>query len=349
MKSALAILVIASVITTPAAADSREQEVVTYLVQQQVLPAHARWQQSSNAFRLAAERFCSGKSRLADTQAAWRDAQHAWVALQPSLVSLPVRNTIGMQAAFWPDKRNLSGSQTEALLASGQPVTLQSLGKSSVVVRGLSASEYLLFDKQHNPAASARRQQICPLLQANAAYQNALALQALLLLQQDNVADRLTTVPNEQYADIHGPLAELLRVHVTALAVMLKKLGTAIGQPGDGAPQLYQAEAWRAGDTLGSLQAGIAASRALWEGSGWRTLVAPLDEDLALSVDQTYASLAAQLPAPPASLETLLASAEGKQQLKDIYQHLMVLHLLYERQLAKVLGVSLGFNGTDGD
>jgi len=48
-------------------------------------------------------------------------------------------------------------------------------------------------------------------------------------------------------------------------------------------------------------------------------------------------------------LERLLATEAGKQQLKQLFEQLNTLRLLYEKEVAKALNVQLGFNGTDGD
>lgn len=324
------------------------QQVLDHLVQDVALPAHARWQQASQQFYNAAEAFCAGKSDLVAVRASWRDTQQAWVALQPSLLPPSAADQPGLQVQFWPDKRNLAQKQTEELLAKPEPVTAESIAKGSVAVRGLTASEYILFDSHHDMADAKQRSRYCPLLLANTTYQFAFSLHLLQIWQQE-FATTLSQVPNNRFADVDSALAELLRADVSALAVMKKKLGTAIGQPGDGAPQLYQAEAWRSADTLASLQAGIAGSRALWDGNGFRALAAGKNPGLAKAIDDVFDSLQATLAGVKQPLPALLDSDEGKLVLKKLYVQLDSLHLLHERELAKTLGVQLGFNGTDGD
>ncbi len=333
----------------PVWADNPETQVLNYLVKEKVLPAHSHWQQASSDFQKTVESFCKKKTSLAGTQEAWRNAQHAWVALQPSLVDVNARNTIGMQASFWPDKRNLVGKQTEAALASGQTLSLDTLKAGSVVLRGLTTSEYLLFDAQHKPDEPARRASLCPLLQLNTTYQSELSSQIVSLLKQDKVEENLTQLPNAQYADAHSALTDLLRTHVTALAVTKKKMSVIANQGDAAAVQLFQAEAWRAGDTLNSLQASIVASRAQWDGKGWRSLLVERNAELANRVDAAYAALLQKLSAQKTKLETLLSTAEGRQQVDALYADLNTLHLLYEKEVAKALGIHLGFNGTDGD
>jgi len=45
----------------------------------------------------------------------------------------------------------------------------------------------------------------------------------------------------------------------------------------------------------------------------------------------------------------LLADDAGRQQLNDLYDSLNVVHRLHEGELAKALGIQLGFNANDGD
>ncbi|MBK8103414.1 MAG: imelysin family protein [Cellvibrionales bacterium] len=328
-------------------AASPEQQAVEHLVNDIALPAYTNWQHTNQAFHTTSEQFCAGKAELATVRAQWLAAQHAWLALQPVLVPPSPADHLGLQIQFWPDKRNLAAKQTEELLQKNTAITIESLTVGSVAVRGLSASEYMLFDRERNLADSAQRARYCPLLQANTAYQLAQSSRALQVWQQ--FAALLLQTPNARYADAAGPLSELLRAQVTAFNVMHKKLGVATGLSGTGSPQPYQAEAWRAGDTLGSLQAGVVASQALWTGSGWRALVHSKQPALAQKIDETYATLQAQLVPLQVPLERLLATEAGKQQLKQLFEQLNTLRLLYEKEVAKALNVQLGFNGTDGD
>lgn len=327
---------------------SLEQQTAEHLVNNIALPAYANWQHNNQVFHTASEQFCAGKAELAAVRTQWLAAQHAWAALQPVLVPPSPADHLGLQIQFWPDKRNLAAKQSEELLNKKEALTMDGLAKGSVAVRGLTASEYILFDREHNLADPAQRARYCSLLQANTAYQLAQS-QHILKVWQQEFAQQLLQTPNARYADAMGPLAELLRAQVTAFDVMRKKLGVAIGQPGDGTPQPYQAEAWRSGDTLGGLQAGVMASRALWDGGGWRNLAHSKQPELAQKIDETYTALQAQLAKLQSPLDSLLATEAGKQQLKVLYGQLNTLHLLYEKELSKALGVQLGFNGTDGD
>ena len=49
------------------------------------------------------------------------------------------------------------------------------------------------------------------------------------------------------------------------------------------------------------------------------------------------------------SLTEMLADDAGRQQLNDLYDSLNTVHRLHEGELAKALGIQLGFNANDGD
>ena len=49
------------------------------------------------------------------------------------------------------------------------------------------------------------------------------------------------------------------------------------------------------------------------------------------------------------TLGEMLEDDAGRQQLNDIYDSLNVVHRLHEGELAKALGIQLGFNANDGD
>ena len=186
-------------------AASPEQQAVEHLVNDIALPAYTNWQHTNQAFHTTSEQFCAGKAELATVRAQWLAAQHAWLALQPVLVPPSPADHLGLQIQFWPDKRNLAAKQTEELLQKNTAITIESLTVGSVAVRGLSASEYMLFDRERNLADSAQRARYCPLLQANTAYQLAQSSRALQVWQQ--FAALLLQTPNARYADAAGPLS----------------------------------------------------------------------------------------------------------------------------------------------
>lgn len=135
--------------------------------------------------------------------------------------------------------------------------------------------------------------------------------------------------------------------------MLKKKLGTPLGRQSKGIPQPYQAEAWRSNASLASLDASLSGAQALWEGidgKGLKTLLPAEQKALAGKIDAAYVDSHAKLAAlEQKPLSELLASEDGRNQLNALYDSLNVVHRLHEGDLARALGVQLGFNANDGD
>jgi predicted lipoprotein len=166
------------------------------------------------------------------------------------------------------------------------------------------------------------------------------------------MAAQLQAFPNARYALPTEAIADLVRTQVTALDGLKKKLATPLGRQNNAQPQPYQAENWRSDSALQNLAASLLAAETLWHGhanDGLRRLLDTTQQDLAGRIDAAYAATRQQLDGLPASLRELLGTAAGRQQLGSLYEQLDRLHRLHERELAKALGVQLGFNAHDGD
>ncbi len=320
------------------------ESVMEYQVRQVMLPAYARWDQTNAGLLQASRAFCEG-GPLAPARAAWQAAQRGWSALQPALLVPETALAPGLRVQFWPDKKNLVARQVEALLAAGSAPTAASLARASVALQGLSAAEYALFDDTLGLDEAARRQRYCPLLLAIGEHQRGLSSR-LAEAWQARYANELLELPNARYGSREEVMAELLRSHVTAIDVMKKKMGVVLGPGGE--PQPYQAEAWRSGASLGSLAATLATSQRLWADQGLRALVVARNAGLAERIDARYGELLQALAAPQPVAE-LVASQAGRERLGRLHAGLQALQQLYSRDVATLLEVQLGFNGTDGD
>ena len=144
----------------------------------------------------------------------------------------------------------------------------------------------------------------------------------------------------------------MLRVHVTALDGLKKKLGAPLGRQTKGHPQPFQAEAWRSDTTLGSLDAALAGAQQLWQGkndNGLKQLIPAEQADLAGRIDTAHTATRQQLSSLDQPFSVLLADETGRQQLDTLYRKIDALHRLHQSELARALGVQIGFNAHDGD
>jgi predicted lipoprotein len=318
-----------------------------------LLPAYNHWLSADQQLAASSQSFCAGNSDLAAMRQAWLNAQSAWSALQPMMVGPLSEGNRAWQVQFWPDKKNLVARQVESLLQSNAAPTPADLDQASVVVQGLSASEYLLFDAGIDLTQGAQKARYCPLLIAIGAHQQALASDILGQWQSsDGMLAQLQTFPNTRYADSKEAITDVLRTQVTSLEGMKKKLGTPLGRQSKGQPQPLQAEAWRSNASLGNLSATLNAAEQLWLGSqtdGLRSLLGSQHQELASRIDNAYQDSRKQLAAQQQALSQLLAGDAGRRQLNALYESLNTLHRLHETELAKALGIQLGFNANDGD
>ncbi|MNI00025.1 imelysin family protein [Pseudomonas sp. ACN5] len=318
-----------------------------------ILPTYTRWVEADRQLAVSALAYCEGKETLETARADFLHAQKAWAELQPLLIGPLAEGNRSWQVQFWPDKKNLVGRQVEQLVSAQPQIDVAALAKSSVVVQGLSAYEYILFDSKPDVANVEQKSKYCPLLIAIGERQKQLAEEILQTWNNtDGMLAQMSKFPNQRYADSHEAIADLLRVQVTAIDTLKKKLGTPMGRQSKGVPQPFQADAWRSQSSLTSLEASLAAAKTVWEGvdnKGLRGLLPSEQKPLADKIDAAYAASLKLFAGNQRSLTDMLNDEAGRQQLNELYDSLNVVHRLHEADLAKALGIQLGFNANDGD
>lgn len=329
------------------------QQVSATLASNVLLPAYQSWSDANRGLAESARAFCAGEQGLSDARQRFGTAQNAWAALQPLAVGPLSEGNRAWQVQFWPDKKNLVGRQVERLVQSNPQIDAQSLSKASVVVQGLSAYEYLIYDTSLNLDDDATRQRYCPLLQAIGEHQQGLAEEVLGLWNgEQGMAAELSKTPNARYADSREALGDLLRTQVSAIDGLKKKLGTPMGRQSKGVAQPYQAEAWRSKASLANLAAALASAERVWRGTdndGVRSLLGKDQAELVEKIDQAYADTRKRLADQQRPLGELLADAGAREQLDALYDSLNRLHRLHEGDLSRALQIPLGFNAHDGD
>ncbi|MFC0708154.1 imelysin family protein [Azorhizophilus paspali] len=318
-----------------------------------LLPAYSGWAEADRQLAASALSFCAGNEDLQQARQIFLTAQNSWAALQPLLFGPLAEGNLAWQVQFWPDKKNLVARQVENLLQQKPQLTQADLEQASVVVKGLSAYEYLLFDSGLDLTDATQRQRYCPLLTAIGKHQQTLSAEILQQWQGDaGMAVHLKRFPNSRYADAKEAIGEILRAEVTALDVLKKKLGTPLGRQSKGVPQPLQAESWRSQSTLSNLAASLATAERLWLGvkqDGIRNLLDEDQAELAQRLDQAFGDSRGRLAALQRPFDELLADKAGRAQLNALYDSFDRLHRLHERELAKALDIQLGFNAHDGD
>jgi len=341
------------VISTPAV---QQEQVTADLAKDVIRGLHLHWQDKTGLMAKNAGAFCSSAGSLEGARQGFTEAADAFSFLQPVLIGSLAEHNLAWRVQFWPDKKNLVGRQVEQLLKKNPAPDVATLEKSSVVVQGLSAAEYILFDPSINLEDSAVKSRYCPLLQSIAQNQQNLSANVLAQLDaKEGLLAAFSAFPNERYDEPLEAISELMRVNVTALDSLKKKLGTPLGRLNKGNLQPMQAEFWRSDLGLSSISATIAASQALWEGNrglGLRDLLKGSEhEALIPRIDQAFAQANQDVVAGgvPPKLAKELKDEAGRARLDKLYESLNRLHRLHQQELVTALGIQLGFNANDGD
>ncbi|MDX1297200.1 MAG: imelysin family protein [Pseudomonas sp.] len=352
IRSPLGLALLSLTLTACSPADPKQQ-VSQALTDGVILPIYNAWHEADRQLAASAQAFCSDQQNLTEARQAFATAQSAWAAVQPALLGPLAEGNRAWQVQFWPDKKNLVARQVEALINNKPTLTPADLDKSSVVVQGLTAYEYLLFDAALDLNKPEQKVRYCPLLVAVGEHQQALAADVLASWQSDEgMAAQLKRFPNARYAEAPEALAELLRTQVSAIDGLKKKLGTPMGHQSKGQPQPYQAEAWRSKASLSNLAASVASAERIWLGAeqdGIQALLSADQTELKQRINAAYSNTRQRLANAQRPLGELLADEAGRAELNALYNSLSALHRLHEADLAKTLGIQLGFNAHDGD
>lgn len=333
--------------------DDPYQQTSAALGEQVIYRAHQQWQSSNQQLASSAQAFCQGEQDLAQTRDDFLQAQHAWAALQPLLIGPLNEGNRAWQVQFWPDKKNLVARQVKQFLKANPEPDLAAVERGSVVIQGLSAYEYVVFDAEIDLSDATQKQRYCPLLQNIAVHQQQLADEVVGKWQgKDGMLAQLTAFPNQRYAEPVEALTAILQAQVISLDGLKKKLGTPLGRSNKDIAQPYQAQSWRSHASLNNLSAEVESALALWQGVeaySLRSLLTAEHADLVKQIDAAYLQAQQELAAFKQPLSELLQDQQQRKALFTLYESFDRLHRLHEKEVARALGVQLGFNAHDGD
>lgn len=352
IRSPLGLALLSLTLTACSPADP-QQQVSSAITDGVLLPLYSAWNKADQQLAASGQAFCTGNQSLTEARQAFASAQSTWAAVQPAIFGPLAEGNRAWQVQFWPDKKNLVTRQVEALVNSKPAMTAVDLGKSSVVVQGLTAYEYLLFDPAIDLNEAKQKARYCPLIIAIGEHQQALAAEVLEQWQsQDGMAAQMKSFPNARYAEAQEAVAEILRTQVSAIDGLKKKLGAPLGRQTKSHPQPFQAEAWRSKASLANLAASLAGAERIWLGAeqdGIQALLGSEQGELKERINAAYSDTRQRLATAQRPLGELLSDEAGRAELNALYDSLNVLHRLHEGELAKTLGIQLGFNAHDGD
>jgi predicted lipoprotein len=351
----LALLVLAAP-GPPAAAQSYSKLNAT-LVDEVVVPAYQRYAAATSRLPPSLEALCASphRARLGAAQRVWREAMRAWQHAQPIGFGPVADQGLAPQIEFWPDKHGTAGRQFSQAMADRDPALLDpaQLSGKSVGLTSLVSLERLLFDDAILDPES--RDYACAYALAIARHQVALAETLVDAWAGPGGFRTVVTgadAGNDVFFSAYDPAAALYRSLADTLDGAIQvKLEPPMGEGLDSA-RGRRAENWRSQMEFASVAANLETARDLYTTQGGfgdfflalggdpavdRQVRAGFDEALQTAQD---------IPVPLAeAVEDPAARAQVQQLVDQIKQ----LRELIRGPVVAALGLSIGFNATDGD
>jgi predicted lipoprotein len=333
-----------------------KQQLFQHLTEDVLLPLTGDFAQAAGKLAAASQSFCAGQSNLRSVQAAWRDVQSAWQPLEMLQIGPTIERRTQRQINSWPVRPKL----LQPLLAESAPIDPQRVETIGAAGKGLSAIEYLLFDKGESAAASKK----------NLASIHCNALQALAMQvkseadglaadwrEPDGFARQLAQAGQPQkdspFASADQALSDVVNLLIAGIdAVKIRKLGKPLEKSADEAA-LDRIESWRSGTSLDHIRDNLRGFELAFFGAGKDGigiddyLVAIERPGLARVIrrelDTTKKALAAIRP----PLQNALLSQRKK--VAALHKSVSSLQYMLETEVADALKIDLGFNANDGD
>jgi uncharacterized protein len=368
-----ALLTLTLVACTPSTPPA--QQLLDSVGQRVILPFHQQFEASATKLQQSSDAFCRqpDATQWSNVQAHWLSAMTDWQAVRLIQFGPIITDNQHWKIQFWPDKHNLIRKKINALLNSSDDITVERIEKASVVVQGLSALEFLLFDQDggqrslySKPKGDTRR---CQLLMAVSAHTQQVAAH-LNAEWQPTGSHYLATLiqpgeKNTEYPNHEAALAALVDTLVASLeSAKRDQLATPMGyrdkagKPVKRKPRPYLAQAWRSRQSIVLLQANIQAARQLFNGGisaseknyGFKHYLNHQISTQALAgkIDNQFTRIINQLDAMEPSLFDAVAN-QPTPQIHQVYEDVAQLVKLVKNQLPPAMGVTLGFNANDGD
>jgi len=346
-----------------------EKQVAREIAENTIVNFHQNFALSTKALNAKSQAFCvnPNETTLGATQAQWRLAMSDWQAVK--IINFgPIKvNNLSWRLQFWPDKKNLVGRKIKSLLKSKDVIDHAKLEESSVVIQGLSALEYLLFDRtgaklSHYQTNKGETRQ-CALLQtvASLTQQTAEHLSSSWQAEDEYLSSFVNTAtitPETNMTDIATgtpPLTQLIESILANLETLKNdKLGAPLGlKSASGKTNAFLAEAWRSQHSLALASANLNSVRQLLVNGE----LLGLTDFLIANDHQALASrLLMQIDAIQTTLNTVdrpMAEAinhdESRAALSKAHTDLAALISTLKRDIPIAMNITLGFNDNDGD
>lgn len=314
---------------------------MTVLLEDQIHPRYTSLVSEVSNLRNLASEFCLNpdNKNFGLLQQQWRTTMLGWQSAEAVSQLMLEENMEGWRFQFWPDKKNLTGRKVEERLKSKAPIPLLS---DSVILQGLSASEYLLFDAQANDALALKKTEYCQFLIENteALYANSMELQQNWEKSGNYYIKLMAMERGKNALGLNGWVLNSLDTQTSRLK---KELALPLGKS---RTNLFMAESWRSRQSLENI----------------RTVLAAFDALVALAIEQSasqeqaavWQGIVLELDSLSLSMQNLpydftTAIEQGRaEELLSLKEQINSLGTQIVKTASK-LEVPLGFNSSDGD
>ncbi len=314
---------------------------MTVLLEDQIHPRYTSLVSEASSLRNLASEFCLNpdNKNFGLLQQQWRTTMLSWQSAEAVSQLMLEENMEGWRFQFWPDKKNLTGRKVEERLKSKTPIPLLS---DSVILQGLSASEYLLFDTKANNALALKKTEYCQFLIENteALFANSMESQQNWEKSGSYYIKLMAMERGKNALGLNGWVLNSLDAQTSRLK---KELALPLGK---NRTNLFMAESWRSRQSLENIRTVLVAFDALValaieqsasqeQAAVWQNIVLELD-NLSLSMQNL-----------PYDFTTAIKQGRADE-LRSLKEQINSLSTQIVRTASK-LEIPLGFNSSDGD
>jgi predicted lipoprotein len=365
----IAALLIAGARTAVAEHDAEAYRALNAeLVARHIVPRYAHFAKMAMSLENRAEEACVTPSpaRLEEVRKAALAAEDAWQSVQHIRFGPAEQDMRSSRLEFWPDVRNRTGRELDALLAAHDPGILRpdAFARTNVVVQGFPALERLLYEADGASSitvSDAGGRYRCALARAIAANISAIAsaVQRAWTEGDGSYAAEMARAGGEfaRYRTPREATLDLFKsLHSAVEVVADHKLGRPLGDSLQAArPKL--AESWRSERSMENICRNLEAARDMYLGedgsgnAGFSRFVrevakdAPLDDLLKRAFTQTVET-ADSVEVP---LVRAVSDPAERTKLETLKKEAGALKALLAQRLTAALAIPLGFNALDGD
>ena len=333
------------------------------LIAGHIIPRYEALVEATAALERSAADFCEAPqpATLASLRGGYHGAMDAWMGVQHIRFGPVELFRRYDRYAFWPDKRNATGRQLDALLAAADPAALepQAFGRGSIAVQGLSALERILFatDSESKLVDAAGEEAYrCTLVSTIAANLSSMSVETLSEWREGErpFAQVIATAgeDNAYYRDAREATLDFFKaLHGSLQLVSDLKLSRPLGSALDKAKP-RRAESWRSARSLDNLIANLRAVEALYgdeAGFGRYVVEDAKDETLDRELRDRLAVIRVVAEDVKGPLSEAVADPNERTKLERLMGEVQDLRQVIETRLSAALGVQVGFNAFDGD